>query len=435
MMLKRKIINDLIKWKNNKEKKPLIVEGARQVGKTYIIEKFAKENYSSFLEINFLKRPDLNSIFEGNLEPSEIYSRINLRIPEFVLKPHETLIFLDEIQKCPEAITALKFLAEDGSYDIICSGSILGIGYARASSFPVGYVERLNMYPLDFEEFLWAMGMKEESISYIKTFFDNKKQIDDGLHTSMMDYFKNYIVIGGMPEVVEKFIDGKNYQEAFSKQREIIEDYREDIVKYAEKDEKSKIRACFDSIPKQLAKENKKFQYKLVEPKATYEKYYGALQWLADAGVISFCYNISKPELPLEGFARQEIFKVYMNDTGLLISMLGDNEIPAKIMSGDLGIYKGAIYENIIAQIFTSQGRKLYYFNYNGTLEIDFFISYKGNATAIEVKAADNTKSKSLDSVIKNWGVKQGIKLSSKNLGSTKEHIENIPLYMSIFLK
>lgn len=432
-MLKRKIMDKLIDWKNNHEKECLMVLGARQVGKTFIIREFAK-NYDSFFELNFLSNEDYKKIFDGNLDYETIIKNITIRIPDNDIIPGKTLIFLDEIQACPNAITALKFLAENNNIDCIASGSMLGMAYKRATSFPVGYVDRIYMDSLDFEEFCWANGMSEQAIAYLKEDFINKKSVSESTHERMLELFKEYIIVGGMPKVVSSFVENHHFGLVLKEQRKILNDYRDDIVKYADNTESPKIRACFDSIPAQLAQENKKFKYGLVEKKGTISKYFGSLEWLNDAGIINFCYNLRNPEAPLEGNKNLECFKVYMRDTGLLMAMLDDGS-QLEILNGNLGIYKGAIYENVISDILHKLGKNLYYFEYNSTLEIDFFIRYNNIVTALEVKSADNTKSKSLTSVISNWGVEQGIKLSSKNLGINKDgKILSLPIYMVMFL-
>lgn len=432
-MLERKIMQKLTEWKQSKNKKCLIIEGARQVGKTYIIREFGKRNYEKVVEINFFEHPEYLEIFNSSLNGIDIESQIRLRVlGAGDMNPENTLIFLDEIQECPNAITALKFLTIDGRYDIIVSGSLLGIHYKEVSSYPVGYVEHLEMNSLDFEEFLWAIGISKNSINDLKKYFDDLKEIPLSMHNAMLDYFKKYIVVGGMPEVVNAFIKDKNYNNVLKLQRDIIKKYEDDIQKYASFNDKSKIRACFRSIPKNLAQDYKKFRYSLVEKNASSRKYASSLEWLYDAGIINFCYNLRIPELPLDGNSDSDTFKIYMKDTGLLVSMLEDGS-QIDILDGNLGIYKGAIYENIIADIFAKLGKKLYYFEKNSTLEIDFFIRYEGEATAVEVKSADNTKSKSLTSVYDNYNVKKGIKLSTKNIGKNDKTL-SIPLYMAMFL-
>ena len=432
-MLKRKIVSELIDWKNNHKNKCLLVIGARQIGKTFIIREFAKENYDYFYEINFLENEKQKEIFKDDLSVDNIIKEISLRIPTFKVDDGKTLLFLDEIQECPQAITALKFLAQDKRFDCIASGSMLGMAYKRTSSFPVGYIDRIYMNSLDFEEFLWAKGVTDETINYIKEFYDNKKQVNMFAHNGMLELFREYIVLGGMPEVINEFLASNNFNVALNIQKEILDGYRDDIIKYAPEDEKVKIRACFDSIPVQLAKDNKKFRYNLVQKKADKSKLFNSLEWLYDAGIINFCYNLRNPEAPLEGNKIIDSFKVYMKDTGLLMAMM-DEGSQLEIMNGNLGIYKGAIYENIIADVFTKSGKKLYYFEKNSTLEVDFFIRYNNEVTAVEVKSADNTKSKSLNSIMNNYGVKQGIKLSTKNIGYDSNGILSLPLYMSMFL-
>ncbi len=431
-MLQRKIMHDLMEWKGRSDRQCLIIKGARQVGKTYIIDQFGRENYEQVIRLNFIENPSLCAIFDGELSADQILSRISLMINGSRLIPGKTLIFLDEIQECPNARTALKFLSGDPRFDVIASGSLLGINYKKVPSFPVGYVEHMEMFSLDFEEFLWARGISKESVLDLKGYYDRREQIPEVIHQKMLQLFREYIVIGGMPKVVDDFVTHLDYQRVRRRQKDILNDYEDDIAKYAEGNEKAKARACFLSIPRHLAKDYKKFQYSLVEARGTSAKFAGSLMWLYDAGIINFCYNLSLPELPLEGNAMEDCFKVYMRDTGLLMAMLED-DYQQEIINGNLGIYKGAIYENVIADLLAKAGRKLYYFEYRSRLEIDFFIRYQKQATAVEVKSADNTKAKSLNSVMENWHVPRGIKLSSRNL-SVNGNVESIPIYMIMFL-
>ena len=412
-MLERKAFNKLVEWKNKKDKMCLIVRGARQVGKTYIIEKFGKDYYDNYISINFLEKESYKEIFEGDLDVDTIIKQLTLRL-SCNIEPGKTLIFLDEIQNCPRAITALKFFSIDKRYDVIASGSLLGISY-KETSYPVGYVEHMQMFPLDFEEFCWANGISKENIADLKTYYDNKKEVPIFTHNKMMELFKEYIVVGGMPQVVDNYVINHDFSAVLTIQKDIIT-----------------ARECFLSIPKHLAKDYKKFRYNLVEPNANARKYQGSLAWLYDAGIINYCHNLSIPETPLEGNARDDAFKVYMCDTGLLVAMLEDGS-QNEIINGNLGIYKGAIYENIIADIFTKSGKKLYYFEHNSTLEVDFIIKYDNKVCAVEVKSAENTKSKSLNSLLTNWNVPMGIKLSSKNIGYNN-NILTLPLYMAIFI-
>ena len=431
-MLERKIYNQLIDWKDKTDKLSLVIKGARQVGKTFIIDKFARENYKKYIYINFIENPKYKAIFDGDLDVESIIKQMTLRVPNVEIIPNQTIIFLDEIQNCPNARTALKFLSMDKRFDVIASGSLLGINYKEVDSFPVGYTEQLEMHSLDFEEFLWANGVSKEGIGYLKEYFEKKEVVPTAMHERMLSLFKEYIVVGGMPRVVNEFVTNHNFANVLKIQKAIINDYLDDIAKYAESVEKTKARACFLSIPKHLAKDYKKFRYSLVSPSGSSRKYEGSLMWLYDAGIINFCHNLATPELPFEGNARSDAFKVYMRDTGLLMAML-DEGVQQDIIDGNLGIYKGAIYENIIADIFTKNHKKLYYFEYNSTLEIDFFIRYERKVTAVEVKSSSNSKAKSLESVMTNYKVENGIKLAPSNYGN-KNGIDIYPIYMAMFL-
>lgn len=416
-----------------KNKKSLIINGSKHIGKTYIIDKFCRENYKNYVSINFFENEEYATIFDGGLDVDNIIKRLTITLPNINLVPYETVIFLDEIQDCPRAITTLKFLTMDKRFDVIASGSLLCINYKdEIPSYPVGYVEHLEMYSLDFEEFCYANGMSKEAILYLKEYFDNLKTIFDSIHNKMMELFKEYIIVGGMPAAVSEFVNSHNYTNVLKIQKDILEDYKLDIGNYAKEIEKAKIRDCFLSIPKHLSKDYKKFRYNLVSNNGKTEKYQGSIQWLNDANLINICYNLSHPELPFEGNSMSDVFKVYLADTGLLMAMF-ESGSALEILNGNLGIYKGAIYENVIADLLAKKGKKLYYFEHNSTIEIDFFIKYNDKITAIEVKSADNTKSKSLKSIINNWKVEQGIKLSSKNIG-VSDKIINIPLYMIMFL-
>jgi len=431
-MLKRKIEHQLFDWKNNPGKMPLIVKGARQVGKTFSIEKFCKENYKYSYFIDFNQTPNFKDVFSGNLDTKTIIKNLTLEIPDLQLVPNETVIFFDEIQNCPNARTALKFLAKNEDFDIIASGSLLGINYKEVASFPVGYTDHLEMHSLDFEEFCWASGLNADGLSIVQECYINKTPMTESGHKRMLALFNEYVVVGGMPRVVQDFVDNHNFGNVLKIQRGIIENYTDDIAKYALGNDKAKARNCFLSVPKQLAKDYKKFQYSVVEKGGTSRKFGGALMWLYDAGIVNFCYNLSIPELPLEGNSKNSEFKAYMRDTGLLVSMLEDGS-QRNIIKGNLGIYKGAIYENIIADIFTKQNKKLYYFEKTNRLEVDFIIRQEDSAVGVEVKSGDNTKSKSISSLVGFWGVDSGIKLTSGNLGVAGK-IETLPLYMAMFL-
>lgn len=434
-MLRRKITDKLYLWKKDTNRLPLLINGARQVGKTTAVLEFAKNTYKTIYQINFFETPELVSIFSEDLSADTILTKLSFAFPETRRKEGSTLIFLDEIQHCPNGRTALKFLAKDPRFDVIATGSLLGINHASERSFPVGYINNIELFPLDFEEFLWAMGIDDEMIASLKDCFKKRKAVDTFVHNTMLSYFSLYMAIGGMPAVVNSYAENRDYSVALKIQRNIIADYKKDIVKYAEEDEKTKIISTFDSIPSQLAKDYKKFQYSIINKGARFRNYGGSLLWLKDARIISFCNNLSKIEAPLRGFLVDNEFKVYMNDTGLLVSMYEDGTA-LKIINGELGLFKGAFYENIIAQSLTSSGFPLYYFSPSDSLEIDFIITFENKICPVEVKSGENKRSKSLSTVLstEKYGIERAIRISRNNVGE-KSGILSLPLYMIMFLE
>lgn len=437
-MLKRKIESRLTEWKNTPGRKPLIIKGCRQCGKTFSVLDFARKNYTHVVYLNFFENPDYASIFSGSLEVDNIIMMLSALLGgEAVFKAGETVLVLDEIQECPEARTALKFFRTDGRFDVIGTGSLLGVkGYGKEPrSVPVGSETVIDMYPLDFEEFLWANGVSEQIVNMLQGCLENETPVPEALHNRMRQLLLQYAVVGGMPDAVQTFVDTKQMDEVLSIQRDIVRSYEDDMVKYAEKKDKSNIRECFQSIPRQLAKENKKFQYSVVKKGSTAAKYAGSLQWIEDAGIISRCYNLSITELPLDGNAEEDVFKVYMRDMGLFVSMLEDGT-QFDILRGNLFGYKGAIFENLIADIFAKMGRKLYYFHKDSGLEIDFVIRYKGECTPVEVKAVSgNVKStKTILNHPEKYHVSNAIKLGDYNVGRNGQ-ILTLPLYMAFLLR
>ena len=434
-MLKRKIDDKLKIWKNNPEHLPLIIKGCRQCGKTWSVLHFAKDNYENVIYINFYENPNYSKIFQGSLEINNLTMQISAQIPGCRFESGNTLVIFDEIQECPEARTALKFFKQDGRYDVIATGSLLGVkGFGTPKSIPVGYETTLNMTPMDFEEFLWANGINDEAINTVKQCLYSEIQVPAALHQRMRELLLQYVVVGGMPAVVQNFVDNHNLADIIIMQRDIINSYEDDMVKYAANNDKIRIRKAFLSIPKQLAKENKKFQYSVIEKRGTSAKFENSLEWIETAGIVNRCFNLSTPELPLSGNAEENIFKVYMADTGLFVSMLDDGT-QGDIIQGNLLGYKGAIYENLVADFFGKMGRKLYYFHKNSGLEIDFVIRYKGKATLIEVKAT-NGNAKSLKHVLLNrdrYHVDDAVKLADINVGRNGQ-ILTLPLYMGAFL-
>lgn len=437
-MLKRKIEQALLDWKNTPNHSPLIIKGCRQCGKTYSVRAFAKQNYKHEVYLNFFKNPDYISIFEGSLEIDNLIIMMSALLgPDAIFEAGETVIILDEIQDCPEARTALKFFKEDGRFDVIGTGSLLGVkGYGKQpKSIPVGSETLIEMHPLDFEEFLWGNGITPQIIDKLKEYLIDEKPVPEALHKKMHQLLLHYTVVGGMPEVVKTFVTTKQMNRVLALQRDIIHSYEDDMIKYADDADKPLIRECFLSIPKQLSRENKKFQYSVVKKGGTASKFKGSLQWIEDAGIVSRCYNLNLPELPLDGNAINEIFKVYMKDTGLFVSMLEDGT-QIDILQGNLFGYKGAIFENLMADIFAKMGRKLYYYHKDSGLEIDFVTRYRGGATLIEVKATSgNAKSaKTILSHPEKYHVAGAIKLGDYNVGRN-DRILTIPLYMGFLLR
>lgn len=431
-MLQRKILQTFIEWKKAKKKECLLVKGARQIGKTFIIEKFGKEYYSSYIYINFIENPESRTIFDGSLEADEIYKKISLARQNVKFVIGDTCIFIDEIQECPNARTALKFLALDNKYDVISSGSLLGINYKEVSSIPVGYETQIEMHSLDFEEFLWAVGFNEQAISFVREYYERREKIPESMNDQMMKYLREYAVTGGMPAVVNRYLETGNFNDVQNEQDKIIKSILDDISQYASMTEKPKAKNCFLSIPRQLAREYKKFQFSVVEKGATARKYANSLEWLRDANMIRFCYNVSTSSFPLSAYERDDQYKIYLNDIGLLVSMYGF-EIKKEIVNNSLkGPVKGGIYENLIADILIKKNIRLNYFkNDANTQEIEFLLNGSGTVIPIEVKSG-NGPSVSLDTLLGKPDIKTGYKLISGNIGQSGKKI-TLPLYMVMF--
>ena len=439
-MLRRKIEEVLIKWKNIPNHKPLIIKGCRQCGKTFSVNAFAQEHYTHVVYLNFFELPDYKLAFEGSKQIDSIVMNLTALLPNSRFVSGQTCIILDEIQECSAARTALKFFKIDGRYDVIATGSLLGVcGYkgdeTDYNSIPVGYEQHIEMFPLDFEEFLWANGINQEIIELLTKSLQERTPIPPAIHQRMRQLILEYTIVGGMPEVVNRFIATHNMSDVLEEQHSIITGYKEDMVKYAANEDKVRLRAAFDSIPRQLSKENKKFQFSVIKKGARAKEYITGIQWLEDAGIIIRCRNLSITELPLEGNAIEDSFKVYMRDTGLFVSMLEEGT-QFDILQGRLYGYKGAIFENLIADIFTKMGRKLYYYRKDSGLEIDFVIRYHGECVLVEVKASTgNTKStKTILQHPNKYHVYQAIKLGDYNIGE-KDGILTLPVYMAFLLK
>lgn len=444
-MLKRKIEKYLASWKKSENRKPLVIKGVRQCGKTYIVQKFARENYGSVVYLNFILEPDKKSAFMGNLDVDTIILNLSALIQGSRFIDGDTCIILDEIQECREARTALKSFCADGRFDVIATGSLLGVrGYGQSDkrkmqmgqdSVPVGYETVVVMFPLDFEEFLWANGVSEAVINVVKSCFDAEKVVPEGVHKAMMELLFRYVIVGGLPDVVNCFLNTKNIELVYQAQCNLVADYEADMVKYADDTDKPHIRECFESIPKQLAKENKKFQYSVVKKGGRASQYSGSIQWLEDAGIVCRCYNTQITELPLEGNAIKDCFKVYTADIGMLMAML-DYGTQADVLKGNLLAYKGAIFENLMADFLCKSRQKLYYFHKDSGLELDFLVRFKGECVVVEVKAKTG-RAKSVATVLKNkkvYHVDHAIKLGQYNVGREGD-ILTIPLYMGFLVE
>ena len=445
-MLKRKIEEELIAWKNDSNRKPLVIKGCRQCGKTFIVQKFAEENYANVVYLNFMQDSDYALAFEGSKRVDDIVMNLSAMIPQSQFVANETCIIIDEIQECPAARTALKFFKMDGRYDIIATGSLLGVkGYGERrnrsgnesskTSIPVGYETIIDMYPLDFEEFLWANGISEAIIGKLTECLDSIQPVPEAIHQKMRQLILQYTVVGGMPSVVNTFVNTHNMGRVLAEQRGIVAEYEEDMVKYASDADKPRIRECFESIPRQLSKEYKKFQYSTIRKGAKASQYTGSIQWIEDAGIITRCRNLTITELPLNGNAIDDCFKIYMADTGLFVSMLDDGT-QFDIMQGNLHAYKGAIFENLVADIFTKMKRRLYYFRKDSGLEVDFVTRYKGECVLVEVKAKDGNikSSKTILSHPEKYHVNHAIKLGDLNIGNSGQFL-TLPLYMTFLLR
>ncbi len=435
-MLRRKVIRELEKWTSTKNNKCLIVQGARQIGKTYIIEKFAEEKYEELLEINFKQTPSLKDIFSGDLVVENMITALRFRFPNKKIMPKKTLLFFDEIQECEEAITSLKFWAIDNQYDVIASGSLLGIDYKRASSYPVGYVDYIKMYSLDFEEFLWGIGIGEELIDSLRSYLDLRKPIPDAINKQIMDYYRLYIAIGGMPEVVQKYIDTKDFKEVDKIQRNLLLGYQYDIAHYASSEEKIKAEKCYLTLARQLLdKENHKFQYKEIETGARAQKYYSSIEWLLRADMIFLCNKVSEIKYDLSDYAKDDFFRAYTTDLSLLISMRDYSFKQQIIENTILGNSKGGIYECAIADALYKKGYQLYFYkNETAKKELDFIIQINGKIVPIEVKSS-NSKATSLTSIISKYNnISYAYKFIDGNIGISEGNIITLPLYMAAFI-
>ena len=435
--LVRKADTVLQNWKNAPERVPLIVKGARQIGKTEAIRHFAAKNYRTVVEINFALQKQYKVVFNDGFEVDTIIRNISLINPDFEFYPGETLIFFDELQDCANCATSLKAFKTDGRYDVICSGSLMGINYNEIESNSVGYKEDYEMHSLDFEEFLWAKGYKAEQIEGLYQKLLTTTPLSQLEYDVMLENFREYMILGGMPAVVFTFVAQKNYSGTLKLQKQLLLDYEEDITKYAQGLDKGKVLDIYNKIPVFLGKDNKKFQISKVRSGARNRDYVGTVEWLNRAGIINICYCMSTPELPLRGNYNPDSYKIYYRDTGLLVGSL-DEEVQQDLRyNKNFNTYKGALYENIVADMLVKQGYGLYFYrNEKGTLEMDFFVRDADSLIPVEVKAND-ASTPSLNALIgqeRYPDIKYGIKLANKNIGYNGKFY-TIPYFMTFMLK
>lgn len=433
MKLNRKIVRELEYWKENTPNKALLIKGARQVGKTTIVRQFAKENYKNFIEINFEQMPKAKQAFEGNLDARTIL--VNLSAMGFgPLEPGQTLIFLDEIQSCPQARTAIKFLVEDGRYDYIESGSLLGINYKEVSSYPVGFEREVDMYPLDFEEFLWACGISPDVIDVLRECYAQLLPVPDFLHRQVMERYRQYLIVGGMPEVVVTYLENEDFGKTIANQNDILSGYRNDISKYAGND-KMLVKSVFDAIPGQLSKQDKRFVLASIEKNASRRKYGAPTQWLVDAGMAYYSFNVGSFELPFPSHENIRLYKLFFVDSGLMCGMMLDR-IQSKVLSGDIFVNEGALAENYVAGELTKHGISLNYYDRKSKHELDFVFPEDGRISIIEVKSGKDYKQHaSLNMAQQLFAdkINRRIVMSGNNL-DVEDGVTYLPFYMSMFI-
>ena len=432
-MLKRKAWEKLLEWKQNKEKKALCIIGARQIGKTTLVREFGRSCYDHFVEINFITDKRAHDIFSGALDADTLITNITAYVQQ-PMEPGKTLVLLDEIQECPNARTAIKFLVEDGRFDYIETGSLLGVKHKEVRSYPVGYEEIYRMYPLDFMEYLWANGVQDATIDYLFECYEGMKSVSTSVHDTLNKLFYSYIVVGGMPQVVQLYVESHDIGKVINAQKDILELYRLDIGKYAESSNKIKAKAIFDSIPSQLNNKNRRFILTKVDEHGRQNRYSNSFEWLSEAGVALACYNVTEPQAPLQLNEKHSLFKLFMSDTGLLCAASMES-IQFDILHGDVDINLGSILENVMAQGIKSNGFNLHYYDSKRYGEVDFVIGRGMKVDLIEIKSGnDYKKHNALNSIsrVQNWTFDRKIVFCKANV----EHSEGIyymPFYMIMF--
>ena len=435
--LKRKIDDYLVEWKKEKDHLPLIIKGARQIGKTNAIRNFGEKNYNVYIEINFALQPQFLNIFEQGFEVDTIIKNISLKLPNIEIIPNKTLIFFDEMQECPSAATSLKAFNMDKRFDVICSGSLMGINYKQIESNSVGNKMDYTMHSMDFEEFLWSKGYKDSQIEDLYSYMKELKPLPKMMYDVLLESFKEYMIVGGMPKIVSLFIENKNYSGILKMQRQILLDYEEDITKYANGLDQTKILSVYRQIPVFLGKDNKKFQISKIKEGARNREYIGVIDWLKNAGIINVSYDLEQLSLPLKGNYNPENYRLYFGDTGLLIGSLDEEAQDDLRNNENFNTYKGAIYENLIGDMLVKAGYDLYFYrNDNKRIEMDFFVRDVDSLIPVEVKASDNS-TPSLNKLIDSKAssdIKYGIKLCNKNIGFNGKFY-TFPYFMTFLLK
>ena len=434
-MLKRKAWKTLERWHRDSHRKALLIKGARQVGKTTLVREFARQNYACFAELNFLEDEAARGLFEGARDADTLVENLTayLRQP---LEPSKTLVLLDEIQECPSARTAIKFLVEDGRFDYVETGSLLGVKTRHVESYPVGFEQHLQMHPLDFEEFCLANGVQQETLGLLREHFERRTPVSRSVHETMLRLFQVYMAVGGMPEVVQRYVDTHDIAQVVALQQDLLALYRLDIAKYATQRDKTKVRAIFDAVPSQLDDKNRRFILADLSKSARQNRYESSFLWLADAGVTLPCYNVVAPVVPLESNGKRNLFKLFMGDTGLLCAASMGN-VQLDVLQGNLEVNLGSITENVIAQELFAHGFDLHYFNSKGEGEVDFIVQDGASVLPIEVKSGNDWHAhRALINVlgVREWGLERAYVLCRGNVEQTGR-ITYLPLYMSMFIE
>ena len=433
-MLKRKIERELVQFKATKPKSAILLTGARQVGKTFIVRKFAKDSYRCFLEINFIKQPDAKSLFENLKDEADFFLRLSA-FTDKELVPGDTLIFFDEVQECPEVVTYIKFLVDDGRYQYVLTGSLLGVELKDLRSAPVGYLRESYMYPLDFMEFIEACGFKPELFDHVKSCWERRESVNSGVHAKLMEFFKLYLVVGGMPAAVQRYLDTKNISAVVAEQRAILREYRKDATKY-DRSSKLKIERVLELVPEELNRKNRRFIVADLKNGGRFERLEDNFVWLEEAGIGLVVCSVSDPKVPLRLSRDSSFFKLYLNDVGLLAAMYSDG-IQLKLLSGETEINFGSVYENFVAQELHAHGFPLYYFSSRKVGEVDFLVEHDGRVEPVEVKSGGHYKSHSaLDGLLQTaeYGIAHATVLSNANY-SKAGVVEYLPIYFTMFLE